>query len=130
MTVVDTSVIIDYLAGVDDVIRWVDRQESLLTSSVCVYEVLEGEVFGPGRTDIYQARQEFSRVQSLEFNETLAMEAARLQSELQAEGETLAARDVMVAATARSTGDMLAVADSDFQTELLEGLVDVVNLRD
>ncbi|PSP49472.1 VapC toxin family PIN domain ribonuclease [Halobacteriales archaeon QH_8_68_33] len=130
MTVVDTSVIIDYLAGVDDVVRWVDRQESLLTSSVCVYEVLEGEVFGPGRTDIYQARQEFSRVQSLEFNETLAMEAARLQSELQAEGETLAARDVMVAATARSTGDMLAVADSDFQTEPLEGLIDVVNLRD
>ena len=130
MTVVDTSVIIDYLAGVDDVVRWVDRQESLLTSSVCIYEVLEGEVFGPGRTDIYQARQEFSRVQSLEFNETLAMEAARLQSELQAEGETLAARDVMVAATARSTGDMLAVADSDFQTEPLEGLIDVVNLRD
>jgi predicted nucleic acid-binding protein len=130
MTVVDTSVIIDYLAGVDDVVRRVDRQESLLTSSVCIYEVLEGEVFGPGRTDIYQARQEFSRVQSLEFNETLAMEAARLQSELQAEGETLAARDVMVAATARSTGDMLAVADSDFQTEPLEGLIDVVNLRD
>ena len=130
MTVVDTSVIIDYLAGVDDVVRWVDRQESLLTSSVCIYEVLEGEVFGPGRTDIYQARQEFSRVQPLEFNETLAMEAARLQSELQAEGETLAARDVMVAATARSTGDMLAVADSDFQTEPLEGLIDVVNLRD
>ena len=130
MTVVDTSVIIDYLAGVDDVVRWVDRQESLLTSSVCVYEVLEGEVFGPGRTDIYQARQEFSRVQSLEFNETLAMEAARLQSELQAEGETLAARDVMVAATARSTGDILAVADSDFQTEPLEGLIDVVNLRE
>ncbi|PSQ37291.1 VapC toxin family PIN domain ribonuclease [Halobacteriales archaeon SW_12_69_24] len=130
MTVVDTSVIIDYLAGVDDVVRWVDRQGSLLTSSVCVHEVLEGEVFGPGRTDIYQARQEFSRVQSLEFNETLAMEAARLQSELQAEGETLAARDVMVAATARSTGDMLAVADSDFQTEPLKGLIDVVNLRD
>ena len=130
MTVVDTSVIIDYLAGVDDVVRWVDRQESLLTSSVCIYEVLEGEVFGPGRTDIYQARQEFSRVQSLEFNETLTMEAARLQSELQAEGETLAARDVMVAATARSTGDILAVADSDFQTEPLEGLIDVVNLRE
>ena len=36
----------------------------------------------------------------------------------------------MVAATARSTGDMLAVADSDFQTEPLEGLIDVVNLRE
>ena len=52
MTFLDTSVIIDYLQGVDTVVSFVDGQDTLLTSTICVYEVLEGEVFGPGSTDV------------------------------------------------------------------------------
>lgn len=54
MTFLDTSVIIDYLEGVDSVVTFVDDQDALLTSSICVYEVLEGEVFGPGKRTYFR----------------------------------------------------------------------------
>lgn len=129
MAFLDTSVIIDYLDDVDHVVSVVDDQDTLRTSAICVYEVLEGEVFGPGRTDIYDTRRAFSRVQSVGFNETIAMEATRLQDDIHADGDALAARDMMIAATARSTGDELLVADSDFETAVLEDVLSVRNLR-
>lgn len=129
MSFLDTSVIIDYLAGVEDVVAFVDEQDSLFTSSICVYEVLAGEVHAPGPTDVYQRRQDFGRVQALEFSETIAIEGARLQEELMADGVQLAPRDVMIAATARSTGAELVVADSDFDVGPLREYMDVRNLR-
>lgn len=130
MTFLDTSVIIDYLEGIDAVVSFVDDQDTLFTSTICVYEVLEGEVFGPGPTDVFGRRQDFGRVQSLEFNEPIAIEAARLQADLHADGSPLSARDAMIAATARSTGDELVVADDDFETDVLGDVMAVRNLRD
>jgi predicted nucleic acid-binding protein len=52
-----------------------------------------------------------------------------MQDELTDDGERMAARDLLIAATARSTGDELIVSDSDFETDLLAGMVDVTNLR-
>jgi predicted nucleic acid-binding protein len=129
MTFLDSSVIIDYLEGVESVVTFVDEQETLLTSSLCVYEVLAGEVFRPGGTDIYERRTDFGRVQALDFTETVAIEAARLQSELLADGDPLAPRDMMIAATARSTGDQLVVTDSDFETDALSDYMTVTNLQ-
>jgi predicted nucleic acid-binding protein len=130
MTFLDTSVIIDYLEGIEPVVAFVDEQETLLTSSVCVYEVLAGEVFRHGGTNIYQRRQDFGRVEALDFNERIAVEAARLQAELLDDGESLAPRDMMIAATARSTGDEFVVADSDFQTDVFADYMTITNLRE
>lgn len=130
MTFLDTSVIIDYLEGIEPVVAFVDEQETLLTSSICVYEVLAGEVFQPGGTNIHQRRQDFGRVEALDFNERTAIEAARLQMDLLDDGESLAPRDMMIAATARSTGDQFVVADSDFQTDVLADVMTVTNLRE
>lgn len=129
MTFLDTSVIVDYLEGVDPVVAFVDDQETLLTSSLCVYEVLAGEVFSRGGTDIYERRTDFGRLRALDFTETVAIEAARLQAELLGAGEPLSPRDVMIAATARSTGDEFVVADADFDTERLADVMSVTNLR-
>ncbi|MFB6178790.1 MAG: PIN domain-containing protein [Halorientalis sp.] len=130
MTFLDSSVIIDYLDNVAPVVEFVDDQPTLLTSSICVYEVLVGEVFSSGPTDIHGTREDFGRVASLDFNESIALEAVQLQQQLQNRGETMPARDLFIAATARSTGDELVVADADFQTEQLEELLTVTNLRD
>lgn len=129
MTFLDSSVIIDMLEGVDDTVEFVESQgKPYLTSAICVYEVLEGPL-GSGRTDVDAERQRFGGVRSLEFNENIALEAARLQDELLDDGERMAVRDCMIAATARSTGDHLVVADSDFQTDVLESRMRVTNLR-
>ena len=129
MTFLDSSVIIDMLEGVPDVVEYVeDRGQPYLTSSVCVFEVIDGEV-GSGSTDIVAVRQEFGGVRALDLNEQIALGAGRMQDQLMDDGERMAARDLLIAATARSTGDELIVADGDFETQLLTNLVDVTNLR-
>lgn len=70
----------------------------------------------------------FGGVRSLELTEELAREAARLQNALLDDGARMPTRDVMIAATARSTGDELVVTDADFETEALEAHVTVTNL--
>ncbi|PSQ16468.1 VapC toxin family PIN domain ribonuclease [Halobacteriales archaeon QS_8_69_26] len=130
MTFLDSSVIIDMLEGVPDVVEYVeDRGQPYLTSSVCVFEVIDGEV-GSGSTDVVAVRQEFGGVRALDLNEQIALEAGRMQDQLMDDGERMAARDLLIAATARSTGDELIVADGDFETRLLTDLMDVTNLRD
>jgi predicted nucleic acid-binding protein len=57
----DTSVVIDYLEGREPVVGFVEEEEQLLTSTICIYEVLEGEVFGPGQTDMVATRRSCSK---------------------------------------------------------------------
>lgn len=129
MTFLDSSVIIDMLEGVPDVVEAVEeRGQPYLTSSVCVFEVVDGRV-GSGETDVVGVRQQFGGVRALDLNEQIALEAARMQDELMDDGERMAARDLLIAATARSSGDELVVADDDFETGLLTEMMDVTNLR-
>lgn len=130
MTFLDSSVIIDMLEDVGETVEYVESEgEPYLTSSICVYEVLAGTL-GQDETDVEAERQLFGGVRALEFNDDLALEAARLQDELLADGERMPARDLMIAATARSTGDHLVVADADFRTDVLESKIRVTNLRE
>jgi len=129
VTFLDSSVIIDMLVGVTDVVEAVEeRGQPYLTSAICVFEVVDGKV-GSGETDVVGVRQQFGGVRALELNEQIALEASRMQDRLMDDGERMAARDLLIAATARSTGDELVVADSDFETDLLSETMDVTNLR-
>lgn len=129
MTFLDSSVIIDMLEGVPGAVEAVEKRgQPYLTSSLCVFEVVDGCVRS-GETDVVEVRQQFGGVRSLDLNEQIALEAARMQDELMNDGERMAARDLLVAATARSTGDELIVSDRDFETGLLTEMMDVVNLR-
>jgi hypothetical protein len=125
VTLLDSSVIIDYLDGVEDVVTFVDEQPALATSSICVYEVLAGEVFSADETDLVGARENFGRVTALDLSEEVALEAARMQKRLLEAGTPLSPRDLMIAATARSEGKELAVSDADFDTEGLRELLSV-----
>jgi len=129
VTFLDSSAIIDMLQGVEETVDYVeDRGEPYLTSSLCVYEVLGGRL-GAGTTDVQAVRQDFDGVHSLALSEEISVEAARLQDELLDDGERMATRDLLIAATAKSTGDELVVADSDFKTAVLESSLTVTNLK-
>jgi predicted nucleic acid-binding protein len=128
MTFLDSSVIIDMLNGVDSTVEFVQEQgEPYLTSSICILEVLDGKI-GSGTTDVVSARQDFDGVHSLDLTENVSLEAAQIQDELLDDGQRMATRDLLIAATARSTGDHLVVADTDFETDVLESYVQVTNL--
>jgi predicted nucleic acid-binding protein len=128
MTFLDTSTIIDYMADDDEVLEYLDGREPFVTSTFCIFEVLNGRV-GSGKTDVHAVRRDFDGVRAIDLNETIAIEAARLQDEILSDGDRLSPGDALVAATARSTGDEFVVADSDFQTAVLEEYVPVTNLR-
>lgn len=129
MTFLDSSVIIDMLEGVPATVEAVEEcPQPYLTSSLCVFEVVNG-VVGSGQTDVVEVRQQFGGVQALDLNEQIALEAGRMQDMLMDDGERMATRDLLIAATARSTGDELIVADGDFETRLLTDMMDVTNLR-
>jgi len=124
----DTSAIIAYQHGDEHVVEYLDDGRPWYTSTICAFEYINGRL-GSGETDVLAVRQEFSDVQTLDLNEPIAVEAARLQDELLADGERLATADMLIAATARSTGDELVVADSDFETDILQTVMEVTNLH-
>lgn len=129
MTFLDSSTIIQYLKGDERVRDYITGREPWWTSPICVFEVIHGRL-GSGQTDVVSVRQEFGGVQVLELNETIALEATEIQDELIDDGNRLSTTDILIAATARSTGAELVVADSDFQTGPLEDVMTVTNLRD
>lgn len=128
MTLLDSSVIIDYLDGVEEVVEFVDEQPVLVTASICIYEVLAGEVFSASEADLIEARENFGRVAAVDFSEEVAFEAARMQSRLLESGTPMSPRDLMIAATARSEGKELVVSDTDFDTDGLRELLTVRKL--
>lgn len=128
MTFLDSSVIVDMLDGVDGTVEFVRGEgEPYLTSTICVFEIVDGTL-GGGSTDADAVRQDFGGVRALDLTESISLEAARLQDALLDDGERMAARDLLVAATARSAGDHLVVADVDFETDVLESHMTVTNL--
>ena len=129
MTFLDSSTIIEYLRDNQTVIEYLDTGKPWWTSTICVFEVLNGLAGTPG-FDPIEERQKFGGVHALEFNEQLALEAARMQHAAVTDGSELSHRDAMIAATARSTGDEYVVADSDFQIAPLEEMMRVTNLND
>ncbi|RJX43362.1 type II toxin-antitoxin system VapC family toxin [Halonotius aquaticus] len=128
MTFLDSSTIIEYLRGNKAVIEYLDDRQPWWTSTICVFEVLNGPAGTPG-FDPIEERQRFGGVEAIEFNEELALEATRLQNAAISDGSELSQRDAMIVATARSTGDEYVVADSDFETEPIESVLEVTNLQ-
>jgi predicted nucleic acid-binding protein len=129
MRFLDSSTIIQYLKDDQTVYDYLDESNPWWTSTICVFEVLNGPAGTPG-FDPVDVRQQFGGVEALEFNEQLALEASRLQDAAVKDGSELSPRDAMIAATAYSTGDEYVVADGDFDISPLTDLMTVTNLAD
>jgi tRNA(fMet)-specific endonuclease VapC len=127
MTVYDSSVLIDYLDGDSDAVDYVERRQDqrAIAPQLVLFEVYQGELFksGPPEFDAVDDALEWLAV--VEDPSGIARAAAELQHELHDSGDLLAARDAFVAGTARQLGDPLAVADSDFDVEGIDELLDV-----
>jgi predicted nucleic acid-binding protein len=129
MLFLDSSALIEYNNDNPAVVAHVDDRGQLFTSAICVYEVVEGEMWATNESP-HVIRQGFGGVRSIELNEEIALEAARIQNELRSDGDEMPVRDLLIAATARSTGAELVVADGDFETDLLDDLMPVTNFAE
>ena len=126
MLFLDSSAIIAYSDDIEPIVDHVDEGGELFTSPICVYEVVEGEMWKSGKS-AHTIRQAFAGVKSLSLNEEIALEAARLQHQLRQHGDEMPVRDLLIGATARSTGAELVVADDDFATERLRDFIIVTD---
>ncbi|WP_436929595.1 PIN domain-containing protein [Halosimplex halobium] len=127
MLFLDTSAILAYKREREAALSYLEGRRPWFTSTICVYEFVNGAMWRDG-VSAHVARQSIGGVRSIDLTETVAMEASRIQNELRANGDEMAVRDLLIAATARSTGAELVVADSDFETELVEDSLTVTNL--
>jgi len=125
MTLYDSSVIIDYLDGVDDAVDYVenDPDRRAVAPPLVLFEVYQGEAFKSAPADFDAVTRALGWLTVVEGSPELARSAAELRNELQARGEPLTPRDAFVAGTAKGLGERLAVADSDFD---VEGIRDVL----
>jgi hypothetical protein len=89
---------------------------------------VDGKV-GSGRIDVVGVPQQFGGVRAIELNEMIALEANRMRDRLMDNGKRLSARDLLIAASGRSIGDELVVANADFETGYPSKVMDVTNLR-
>ena len=127
MTVYDSSVLIDYLAGRDAVVEYVHTHadERAIAPPLVLFEVYQGEVFRSGSTDFDAVDDALDWIQIVDASARVAREAAVLQDALRDRGDPLAARDAFIAGTALALDEPLAVSDADFD---VDGLRDVLDL--
>lgn len=130
MTLYDSSVLIDYLDGLERAVSYVEshRHERAVAPPLVLFEVYQGEVFksGPAEFDAVDRALEWLTV--IDETRSLGREAAELQNELQQRGEPLGARDAFIAGIAYGLDERLVVADSDFDVEGLTDVLDVTIL--
>lgn len=121
MTLYDSSVLIDYLAGESTAVTYVENHQAqrAVAPQLVLFEVYQGEVFKSGPADFEAVDQALAWVTIVDKIPDLGRTAAELQSDLHRRGAVLAARDAFIAGAAKSLGEPLAVADSDFDIAAL-----------
>lgn len=127
MTLYDSSVLIDYLDGVEDAVAYIrnHHDERAVAPPLVLYELYQGEIYktGPAKFDAVDAALEWLVV--LDETRDHARTAAELQNRLAGDGTPLAARDAFIAGTANALGERLVVSDTDFDVPELTDLIDL-----
>lgn len=128
MTVLDSSVLIDYLDGDPDVVDYVDdhADEALKAPHLVWYEVYLGELYTEGDPDFGAIDDALEWVTVVDpSGPRFARHAAELMATLHDAGSSLAFADGYVAATARSMSERLATRDADFDAHAVRREMDV-----
>jgi len=127
MTLYDSSVLIDYLDGRDDVVDYVRDHvhERAVAPPLVRYEVYQGEVYRSGGADFDAVDAALEWLVDVDETRDHARAAAELQADLARDGTQLAARDAFVAGTAKALDERLVVSDEDFDVPGLATAVDV-----
>lgn len=111
----DTSVLIDLLAGERRAVAEVDRLEAKdlvpVLSTVAVFEVLSGIEFTKSRAERARLEVLLRQIPIEAFDLDAARRAGELRAELQRMGRSPGAPDVMIAGQALAAGHTLVTRD-------------------
>jgi tRNA(fMet)-specific endonuclease VapC len=113
MTFLDTSVVIDFLAGDEKVvstIKSLSKRDNLKTTTITEYELLKhGDVL---KREV--AEKFLSAVTVCPFDRAAAKQAAVLYERLKAKGSLVNENDLLIAGVVAACGDVLLTRDKGF----------------
>lgn len=114
MRVLDSSFCGDFLRGREPAkeYRLAHRDESLVLTSIGYYELYHSAV-KEGR-DPVQVDDHLPWVERLDYNQSHALEGARIRRELEDEGQRIRHPDMLLAGVARSLGVPVVTSDGGF----------------
>lgn len=132
MIAFDTSVLLDYLDGVDAVAAYIQDHPdgSFVAPSLALFEVYRGAARTGGRDHVDRAVRDLDWLDPLPLTDAAAREAAVIEAELLAEGEPANLGDVLIAGICRQQGARIVTTDHDFEridgldVEILENSLD------
>ncbi len=110
MTLLDTSVVIDFLAGdqkIVDIVKEIFTIEGVKTTSVTEYELLKHK----SKIRKQAAERFLSGATVLSFDRAAAKEAAQLFEELQAVGRMINENDLLIAGISLANEEILLTRD-------------------
>jgi tRNA(fMet)-specific endonuclease VapC len=115
MKLLETSYLVDYEKGREVAREYyqMHRHESLAASSVSMFELAFGVTWDDHR-QVEILQESLSWVDFLDFSVPDAIEAARIQAELQSAGERIPIGDLLIAGVARNRGYTLVAGDDHF----------------
>lgn len=121
MKLLDTSYLVDYEKGVDSAKSYFEtnEDEAMAASTVSMFELAFGVVWDSNGS-LSALQESLVWVDFLELSVADAIEAAQIQSELQASGDRTPIGDLLVAGVARSRGATVVADDDHF--ERIDGL--------
>ena len=127
MTLYDSSVLIDYLDGVDEAVDYVvdHPDKRAIAPPLVLFEVYQGEVFNSGPADFDAVDGVLGWLTIVDETPAIARAAAELRATLRATGDPLAARDGFVAGAAKSLDGRLVVADAEFDVDGITQALDI-----
>lgn len=121
MKLLETSYLVDYEKGHPAAKEYYERHqhEAFAASTVSMFELAFGVVWESKR-EVSTLRDSLQWVDFLELSVADAIEAARIQAELQTAGARIPIGDLLIAGVARNRGTTLVAGDDHFDD--VEGL--------
>lgn len=121
MVLYDSSVLTDYLDGVDAAVDYAEAHadERAATIPLALFEMYQGEVYKSGAADFDAVDDALDWLVIADESVRLACDASELLAFVASRGSSLAARDAYVAGAAMSLDEHLVASDADFDTDAL-----------
>jgi tRNA(fMet)-specific endonuclease VapC len=110
MKVLDSTFLIDLLRGKKEALKYVEKEEMLLTTQINVYEILKGLHSQDVSEEKYlRVKEMFENIRVLQFDDNASLRAAEISSNLMKKGITVSDCDCMIAGIALSKGAKIIV---------------------
>lgn len=117
MHCLDSSALVDYLLGADDIGAFVEGHgaEPLFAPTVSLHETFVGAVRTRGDDGLERVREDLDWVEPVALTVDGAAEAAQVDAELHAAGRPIGALDTLIAGMVREVGGTVVTRDSHFE---------------